>query len=811
MKIPPDALRHIVFGLLTESQKLEACGTFSGDQLPTNFDATSPTNPINIWFAESASPTARKLILHQDDIVALLVYYDGYLQVVSAPDLQMDMNTQQEFIVGHLGDNVDPVIPIAFNPHHLVTDFYGLLPGDTATDNTLTHLKSRGAAIDETVPDGNGGVTTFLANAPNVTIPGDVVTEGTRVSCLPVAIPLPRGHGITATDWDNKEALTTLRGSLTTINPILGLWLDSLDLTITIFEGKSLQCDYFSIHDDYLQGLKPNAILRPTIAAKCQPIRADSPMAKNLMAAKNNAFANNFDKWCNEHPDVYEEITAKFIGNPAPTPLPAPPQNAPPYQSRADKNSENRCLQVTTFLRTLLGTKSTAANGKPIVIPADIHPAVITFLEDTSPRSGLSNLQHHISIYMDTRQNVGKIMAHDTSFASSIVTTRFATSLHAGQFSAHPLQHSLSQTDRYICIFSMLRQYTHSEDYQASLIHEYDLRDEYLLGETGTNATKVDTKLGPQLAQNSYRDLYTALANVHAFLSFLANIAPTDVQINDEPFLLHAISQLYDTVRTGQFEEWFDWAKNKQDAAWLCHSLLSDAHTIITDAVKFARDPSVVESILNNRDIDGSLLTKLETNVTSMLGKWGTGLSTQSLGHFISPPSTLPSFIKTKKEKDQAKRDTKRQKTETHSNGNHQGTANSIGNSNNTGAPTGVFGNYNRSRGSDPNKGFIKVTPPNAIIPNGPRVSGKVPCGNFIMQGRSCPGNCGYDHVSFQNLKPEDIPAYTAWVDANPALSWARGSPPARGNSNTEQTQSNQQKHRNTNRPARSNNQEQRG
>jgi hypothetical protein len=186
-------------------------------------------------------------------------------------------------------------------------------------------------------------------------------------------------------------------------------------------------------------------------------------------------------------------------------------------------------------------------------------------------------------------------------------------------------------------------------------------------------------------------------------------------------------------------------------------------------------------------------------------------LSTQSLGHFISPPSTLPPFIKTKKEKDQAKKDTKRQKTETHSNGTHQGTANSIGNSNNTGAPTGVFGNYNRSRGSDPNKGFIKVTPSNAIIPNGPRVSGKVPCGNFIMQGRSCPGNCGYDHVSFQNLKSEDIPAYTAWVDANPALSWARGSPPARGNSNTQQTPSNQQNHRNTNRPARSNNQEQRG
>jgi hypothetical protein len=243
----------------------------------------------------------------------------------------------------------------------------------------------------------------------------------------------------------------------------------------------------------------------------------------------------------------------------------------------------------------------------------------------------------------------------------------------------------------------------------------------------------------------------------------------------------------------------------------LCHALLSDVHNVIAEAVRITFKHSEVAKALANEEVDTIPIADFEAAVESTLAKWMIGVSTNSLGQFSSPPKTLPPNITSKKQKEQAKKENKRQKTDNPPS-TPSGNQNQGGTTPN-GSPS-AFGNFQR-RGSDPNKGFIHVDPPHTNIPNGPRVTGKTPCGNFIMRGRSCPNgtNCQYDHVSFQNLKPEDIPAYDTWIAANPALSWAgRGPPNSNGNTQQNQKQQQQQQQQQQSRGNnRRNNQENRG
>ena len=806
MKISPESLRTIVHGQLSASQRLAASGTFSGNHLPTDFDSSSPTNPINVWFETGTTTTTRKNIIRHHDIVALLCFYDDRFEIISIPEPQMDLSTKTDYIIGLLGDVVQDGIPVAFDPITLLTDFYGLLPIDTPMNTTLGHLKSTGPHVRELTQDDDGNDVTFLQNVP-LTIDENELTD-LRVGCLPLSVPLPYGHGIATTYFNNEDALQALDTRLQDISPPLCHWFRSISIAIGLFKSHSLHVATFQIHDAYFQGLNPSLVLRPTVEAVCKPIPIGSTMAKQLMSAKNSTFITNFDNWCKDNPDIYNELT-EIINVSTTTPAPAPTIVTPTYQSKADKNSDARFQQMAAQYQLLLGTKGLNANGEDIVIPHALRPALMSFLEDTSPKSQQTHLQREFKAFTDARGEVDKIICHDADFSPLIFGYRMAAALHSGQFSMYPTEEPLADRRRSIGIFIMLRRYQHGDEYLADLERENTIRDEHLLGETGTsNATKADTQFLPFGAQQTYLDLVTALANAHLFFSFLTDIDATDIGTEPQPFLLKAINQLYTYARSPKFKTWFEWWK-RQDAYWLCHALISDVHNVIAEAVRLSFKHSVVSKVLANEDVDAAPIIDFEKVVSSTLAKWMIGVNTNSLGQFTSPPKTLPPTITSKKDKQQTKKENKRQKTDnppsTPSGNQHQGSTTA------NGSPS-AFGNFNR-RGSDPTKGFIYVNPPLANIPNGPRVSGKTPCGNFIMRGRSCPNgaNCPYDHISFQNLKPEDIPAYDAWIAENPALSWAGRGPP-NSNGNTQQSQQQQQQQQQQPRGNnRRNNQENRG
>jgi len=77
---------------------------------------------------------------------------------------------KHEFIVGHFGDALNAIIPLAISTLDITSDYIGLLPSNNADNSTLSHLKSSGPEVTKPIQvDGQDNVT-FLQDA-NLTIP----------------------------------------------------------------------------------------------------------------------------------------------------------------------------------------------------------------------------------------------------------------------------------------------------------------------------------------------------------------------------------------------------------------------------------------------------------------------------------------------------------------------------------------------------------------------------------------------------------------------------------------------------------------
>jgi len=269
MNISPQELCNIILGKLMPDERAAAQGTFSGPSLPFRYDNTASTNPINLWFQGNITSNQQKMIIQHKDIAALLLFYNGRFQVISKPNALMDMVTHDEFIVSHFGDALNAIILVAISTLDITFDYFGLLPSNDVDNNILSHLKSSGLEVTEPIQvDGQDNVT-FLQDA-NLTIPNDVNLGTLHVSCLPVTVPLPYGHGIASTPVNDAIRLTNLSNRLNVLNPKLSLWCSLIHMTADIFKGKSLQHDTLHINNAYFKGLDQGAIVRPTIFALCQ-------------------------------------------------------------------------------------------------------------------------------------------------------------------------------------------------------------------------------------------------------------------------------------------------------------------------------------------------------------------------------------------------------------------------------------------------------------------------------------------------------------------------------------------------------------
>jgi len=125
----------------------------------------------------------------------------------------MDMATRDEFIVGHFGDALHAIIPVAISTLDITSDYFGPLPSDDADNSILSHLKSSGPEVTKPIQVDGQDDGMFLQDA-NLTIPDDMNLGMLCASCLPVAVPLPYGHEIASTPANDAIGLTVLSNRL---------------------------------------------------------------------------------------------------------------------------------------------------------------------------------------------------------------------------------------------------------------------------------------------------------------------------------------------------------------------------------------------------------------------------------------------------------------------------------------------------------------------------------------------------------------------------------------------------------------------
>jgi len=423
---------------------------------------------------------------------------------------------------------------------------------------------------------------------------------------------------------------------------------------------------------------------------------------------------------------------------------------------------------VQAILGTLLGMPENNIDGNPSISLGPLHPELISFLEESSPKDNLTTLQLVFSQFLSKEKESPYIVSHDVNLSPDIFSIHFAASRHTGMFSQHSLVDPMAKIDRLISLFALLRRYKNSEELQAALEKDNDVQDEHMLGESSSNTTKASTKIANVGAQLTHQDLCASLANAYTFFHFFL----TNNANMENPFLLNAICCLYSTVQKDEHKKWFEHFCTNDDAYWLCHAFLSDAHNVISQATQIAMDPKSITSVLTKVNVDGSSLKAFHNTVAATISKWEGGRLAQSLGHFNAVPRTLPEEITSKKEKRDAKKEAKHLKTDHPSNDQRTGGQQSNGDTNRN---QSSFGNFNGNHGSIPTKGFIKATPTDTSLPTQPSLPCEcLPCPDFIIQGRSCPHgqNCRYNHLTSLTICSDKIPAYDNWIASIPVLYW---------------------------------------
>jgi hypothetical protein len=164
---------------------------------------------------------------------------------------------------------------------------------------------------------------------------------------------------------------------------------------------------------------------------------------------------------------------------------------------------------------------------------------------------------------------------------------------------------------------------------------------------------------------------------------------------------------------------------------------------------------------------DQPALTFYKATHSSVISKWQKAVSSDTLGPYVSPPSTWVS----PKAKEQAKKTPKQNEPSTPG-GSSKGQSGS-GGPPDCRQPGGARG----APGSDANFGMI-IAPDS--VRNGPQLSsGKHLCLAFAQKGKSCTQgfNCPHQHVSMRTALIPDLQTIEKWVADTPNVSWSTGRP----------------------------------
>jgi len=175
--------------------------------------------------------------LSSHDTAGLLLYSDGMFHVFSGASFCLD-ESEKPVVTGTLGDKISNIVPIQVNPADVFGSIYVLFHNAKSTMGLLGNhllLATTHLATDTITSSANNEYSFFgnanLINAPDL--------ANMQVAILPLAIPLPFGHGLDGTSIFNGQGMMKLVEQLTKIDPCYGIRLTAMHLSLQYLEGLS--------------------------------------------------------------------------------------------------------------------------------------------------------------------------------------------------------------------------------------------------------------------------------------------------------------------------------------------------------------------------------------------------------------------------------------------------------------------------------------------------------------------------------------------------------------------------------------------
>jgi hypothetical protein len=313
----PATLWKLIATKLLPTQLADAYGRYSESKSASTSYAAAKT-----WFGPNASANIKQFILSSLDTASLLLYSDGMFHVISGASFCLD-ESEKPVVTGTLGDKISNIVPIQAKLADVLGSIDVLFHNDESTLGLLgNHLLATTHLATDTIMSAVNNEYSFFGNANLINAP---YLANMQVTILPLAIPLPFGHGLNGTSiFDSQGMMKELVEQLTKIDPCYGIWLTAMHLSLQYCEGLSLNHQSLNIRPKYFEPLEDPDPLRMEIPILLIPLILTQGSVPQLIDAFTKVQESNMEKWLklNENKPLYDDVMKKlapfFSGAPTP-------------------------------------------------------------------------------------------------------------------------------------------------------------------------------------------------------------------------------------------------------------------------------------------------------------------------------------------------------------------------------------------------------------------------------------------------------------------------------------------------------------
>jgi hypothetical protein len=278
--LTPSKQRSLAFLSLSSAQKELAAGRFSTLQAPTDDD----TDRVSSYFDRDMTMTTRKFILLLGTSSSILFLENRVFKVISSPSMTIGCDSRQT-ITGHLGDKLLHPNPISISGDAATLDVLVVAKKSINGTSVLDALMATTNSVTATIVSKDPDTSPITFPFPQMGADEEPMTsfENYYVSRLPVAVPLPMGHGIDPMSIDNEDAFEPFFEKLLAISPYLQEWAQAMIKTADSWEGLSLSTDNLGILVEFLEGLTEPNPMQGTIYTKSMTVDMTTSAGKGVI------------------------------------------------------------------------------------------------------------------------------------------------------------------------------------------------------------------------------------------------------------------------------------------------------------------------------------------------------------------------------------------------------------------------------------------------------------------------------------------------------------------------------------------------